>query len=119
MRRALLLLSVCVCGGLLVPAAATAAVPERLLQFPRQAQDGNSGEAGHLNNPRGIAANPENGHVFVSDLVNSRISEFTSWGAFVRAWGWGVSDGSDEPQVCGPATPELFPPAGLCQPGIK
>ncbi len=74
--------------------------------------------AGELNNPRGIAADPATGHVYVSDLNNSRISEFTAWGLFVKAWGWGVANGSAELQSCGPAQPEASPPPSLCQAGI-
>jgi NHL repeat len=42
----------------------------------------------------GIAVDPTNGHIFLSDVGNNRISEFTAWGDFVKAWGWGVADGS-------------------------
>jgi hypothetical protein len=50
--------------------------------------------------PRGIAVNPTSGNVYISDQSNSRIVEMTAWGELVRAWGWGVSDGSEELQVC-------------------
>jgi hypothetical protein len=50
--------------------------------------------------PRGIAVNPTSGNVYVADQQNSRIVELTAWGEFLRAWGWGVSDGSAELQVC-------------------
>ena len=49
----------------------------------------------------GIATDPTTGHIFVSDVGNNRISEFTAFGEFVKAWGWGVADGSTAaPQVC-------------------
>ncbi len=65
----------------------------------------------------GIAADPDSGHLFVSDRHNNRISEFTAWGEFVKSWGWGVADGSPEAQTCGPPEPVSEPEASLCQAG--
>ncbi len=65
----------------------------------------------------GIAADPDSGHLFISEWFNNRISEFTSWGEFVKAWGWGVADGSPEAQTCGPPQPTSEPEASLCQAG--
>jgi DNA-binding beta-propeller fold protein YncE len=115
-RYALLLVS-----ALLVLSAtpAVAAPPEELLHIPRLDDLAASGEAGRLSNPRGIATNPDNGHIFVADNANYRISEFTSWGSFVKAWGWGVADGSAELQTCGPAEPEPAPDPTLCRAGIR
>jgi hypothetical protein len=48
----------------------------------------------------GIEADPITGNLFIADLGNNRISEFTAWGEFVKAWGWGVSDGSPVLQTC-------------------
>ncbi len=56
--------------------------------------------AGQCVVPRGIAASPENGHVLVVDQANARIDEFNAFGQFIRAWGWGVDTGADEPQSC-------------------
>jgi hypothetical protein len=50
--------------------------------------------------PRGVAVNPATGNLYVADQENSRIIEFTAWGELVRAWGWGVGNGSAELQVC-------------------
>lgn len=87
-------------------APASAAAPDLLWQVP----DGSvvPGEGlGEFDGPRGIAADPTTGKVYISDLVNSRIDEFTAWGEFVRAWGWNVApDGapgdtaSDQFEVC-------------------
>ncbi|HET7120423.1 MAG TPA: hypothetical protein VFI17_04125, partial [Solirubrobacterales bacterium] len=91
------------------PAAAQA--PAKLTRFP---EDGVVGtEAGHLEFPLAIATNNANGHVYVGEGGN-RISEFTGWGEFVKAWGWGVRDGSPEPQVCGEGE---SPPH--CQEGLE
>jgi NHL repeat len=46
--------------------------------------------AGQCNIPRGIAADPRNGHVFVGDQVNRRADEFNALGQFIKAWGWDV-----------------------------
>jgi hypothetical protein len=48
----------------------------------------------------GLAVDAASGDVYVADVGNHRIDQFTAAGAFVRAWGWGVSDGSAEAQVC-------------------
>jgi len=41
-----------------------------------------------------VAANISNGHVYVAESGNARISEFTSWGTFVKAFGWDVAPGA-------------------------
>ena len=46
----------------------------------------------------------------------NRIDEFTAWGEFVKSWGWGVRDGSAEPQTCGPGA---SPPSNTCLPGLE
>lgn len=47
-------------------------------------------EAGECNQPRGVAASSESGHVFLGDSFNSRVVELDALGEFVRAWGWDV-----------------------------
>ena len=48
--------------------------------------------AGQCSIPRGIAADPVNGHVFVADSANTnnRIVEFNALGEFIKTWGWDV-----------------------------
>jgi hypothetical protein len=49
----------------------------------------------------GVAVNDETHDVYVADTNNNRIDEFEADGTFVRAWGWGVADGtSEELQTC-------------------
>jgi len=48
----------------------------------------------------GIAVDVTSHDVFVADTGNRRVSEFTSAGSFLRAWGWGVLNGAQELQVC-------------------
>lgn len=78
--------------------SAGAATPPLLWQVPETALEGEG--PGQMSQVRGVAANSSNGHVLVADLKNARIDEFDIWGQFVKAWGWGVLDGSAEPQVC-------------------
>ena len=57
-------------------------------------EDGIDGEnAGQIHEPRGVAVDPVDGHVFLADSFNSRIAEFDGWGQFVKAWGYGVVRG--------------------------
>jgi hypothetical protein len=43
--------------------------------------------------PRGVAADPDQGHVYVGDSINRRVLDFNALGEFVRAWGWDVVQG--------------------------
>jgi len=68
------------------------------------------------NSGGGITADPASGHVFVSDLGNHRISEFSAWGEFIKAWGWGVADGSTSAlQTCTTTCFAGIPGAGASQ----
>jgi hypothetical protein len=85
--------------------------------------------AGQCVVPRGIVSDPATGDVYVADLGNNRIQEFTVWGGFVRAFGWDVApDGApgdtvaDQFEVCtatcqagasGPGAGEFGRPEGL------
>ncbi len=55
--------------------------------------------AGALSYPVGIATDPS-GDVYVGDIYNARIDEFSAAGAFIKAYGWGVSDGQDQFETC-------------------
>jgi DNA-binding beta-propeller fold protein YncE len=70
------------------PSASAAMPPEFFTQMP---SDGTPGEGGgQLSGTLGIAADSATGHVYVADSNNKRISVFTAWGEFLRAWGWNV-----------------------------
>lgn len=56
-------------------------------------------QGGQFEFPTGIAIDEATGNVFVGDSVNARIQEFDSSGAFIRAWGWGVTSEVDEQQT--------------------
>ena len=64
--------------------------------------------AGQLWTPQGVAVD-SSGNVYVADWNNARVQEFSSSGAFLRTWGWGVADGSNAFQVC----------TSSCQAGIS
>lgn len=56
---------------------------------------------GSANGVKGVAVDSVTHDVFVVDPVNARVSQFSSSGAFIRAFGSGVADGkTDIAQVC-------------------
>jgi DNA-binding beta-propeller fold protein YncE len=98
---------------LLGPASAQAAPPQLWQACPSGPP---FGAAGRCEVPRGIAADPDTGHLFVADQSNARVNELSVWGEFVKSWGWGVGDGSAQLQTCGP---EAAPPSASCQAGLE
>ena len=101
MKRLLLIAALSLLALTQLATPAGAATPPFFTQFP----PGLPGRgAGQLTEPSAIAMNPSNHHVYVSDEYTNRINEFTAWGAFVQAFGWGVKDGSPELQHCTEAT---------------
>jgi hypothetical protein len=104
-----ILLLAYIVAALLVPSGANAAVSPFLTQFGTQGD-----AAGQLGISNGVATSPTNGHVYVGDSELNRVNEFTAWGNFVKAWGWGVRDGAAELQTCGPEADSPSP----CQSGI-
>jgi hypothetical protein len=55
---------------------------------------GSQGEAAGQMKSVGIgSADPVTGHIFVGDALANRVSEFTPWGEFVKAFGWDVAPG--------------------------
>jgi hypothetical protein len=60
-----------------------------------------AGELSLISSDSGIAVNSTTHDVYVADSGNSRVDEFEQDGNFVRAWGWGVADGTTEAlQTC-------------------
>ena len=58
---------------------------------------------GQLAHPNGLAV-AAGGEVFVAETTNPRIQVFDAFGAFLRAWGWGVDTGAAQHEVCTPAS---------------
>jgi RHS repeat-associated protein len=54
---------------------------------------------GQLEYPKQLAVDSK-GNIWVADEENNRISVFSEAGAFVKAIGWGVTDGKAELEVC-------------------
>ncbi len=79
----------------LLPAGASAVVPDTLWD---SCETGSG--AGQCEKPRGVAVDPASGEIFVVDEANRRINQFSVWGVFVKAWGWGVRNGDPELQTC-------------------
>jgi hypothetical protein len=89
-------------------------------------QGGISGSgAGQLSFPEGVAVDGS-GDVFVADSSNNRVDEYTSAGAFVRSWGWGVLDGASQLETCtttcqeglwGGGAGQLYAPSGVAVDG--
>jgi DNA-binding beta-propeller fold protein YncE len=107
------------------PQRVAADAPDLLLRVP-EGQIEPGGGAGQLDNPRAVAGNSTTGHVYITEAENARVSQYTAWGLFVRAWGWDVAPegasgdtASDQFETCGPAQPEGTPPAGLCKAGTE
>ncbi len=50
--------------------------------------------AGQTNHPKGVAVDSSDGTIYVADAGNNRIDVFNSDGSFIRAFGWGVADGT-------------------------
>jgi hypothetical protein len=108
------ILSACALGAF--AASAAAAPPPLFNQFGERGTG-----AGQFEETRSIVASPLTGHVFSVDghpgqPRTNRIDEFTAWGEFVEAWGWGVRDGAAELQTCGPGA---TPPSASCLPGLE
>ena len=78
---------------------------DRILKLsPTGALLGEYGSYGHLegqyNQPREITINPTNKDVYITDEDNSRIVELNEKGEFLRTFGWDVSNGKEETEVC-------------------
>src|SRR5262245_9172182 len=58
--------------------------------------------AGQFQNPVGVAVDDlgSPGGVYVADSGNHRVQKFDGNGTFIAAWGWGVTDGMAQSEVC-------------------
>ena len=91
-------------AGTLVGAAALLLLGAATLVPPAVADiavGGSGSGAGQYLQPEDIAADTSNGNLFVADSGNNRVDIFAADGTFIRAFGWGVADGtSSELQTC-------------------
>jgi hypothetical protein len=81
--------------SLLLGAATARAVLVPLSTFGSQGS-----AAGQFQTPVGVGVQLPNGAVYVADSANARVEKFDARGKFIRAWGWGVSDGQGKREVC-------------------
>jgi DNA-binding beta-propeller fold protein YncE len=94
-RRLAALLGTCLATLLLATQAQADPV------FVSQLGSGTGPAAGQIKYPWGVAVNPTSGDVYLADgFTNNRIDEYSSTGAFIRAWGWGVADGQSHFEIC-------------------
>ncbi len=84
------LLAVFALAALATPRAGAVSDAEELTRF-----GGPGSGAGQLSAQEGIATDPVTGHAYVVESGNGgRVSEFTPWGNFVKAFGWDVAPGA-------------------------
>jgi len=55
---------------------------------------------GQFGRPAAMAVDEASGDVYVVDQANNRIERFGREGKFIAAWGWGVSNGAKEYEIC-------------------
>lgn len=104
LHRWLVALACCAALGIFMTTSAIAAeAPPFFTQFP-EAPSTPGPAANQLAEPYGVATSPSNRHIYVAETVNRRVSEYTAWGEFVRAFGSGVRDGAAGLQTCTTAT---------------
>jgi len=85
----------------LLALAATPAIAEETHTFSTSfGAPGSAAGQLSLTSGSSLAINDETGDIYVADTGNHRVDEFTSSGAFIRAWGWGVLNGAKEFQIC-------------------
>lgn len=78
------------------------------LELAASTENGAAGRSGS-----GVAVNSSTRDVYVADTGNHRVDEFSASGAFIRAWGWGVADGTTEAlQMCTSGCHAGLPGAG-------
>jgi hypothetical protein len=57
-------------------------------------------QAGSFDGATGIAVDPADGDVYVVDTLNYRVQRFAANGSFLSTWGWGVTDGQNQFEIC-------------------
>jgi hypothetical protein len=98
-------------ASLLLSASPAVAVTEgHFYSFSFGSQGSGSGQFGCCFG-MGVAIDQSTGDVYVADTQYARIEKFDAQGNFLQAWGWGVTDGKAESEVCSAPS--------ACQPGLS
>jgi len=79
---------------------ALAATPAHAIFLPLSHFGTQGSAAGAFVTPVGVAVDQTTGDVYVADSGNARVQKFDSHGTFIAAWGWGVTDGMAQSEVC-------------------
>jgi DNA-binding beta-propeller fold protein YncE len=96
------LIAVLVCLSFLVSGGAVAQADTGFIKVGQFGSEV-AGTGQQLQGPVGVAVDRSSGSagdVYVTDSQNNRVEKFGPSGLFLAAWGWGVSNGAAESQVC-------------------
>ncbi len=102
--------------ALLVPVANAAPGAKGVVSWIGTSSEGSLG--GQFSGPAGVAVNNTSGDVYAVDRFNSRIQQFSSAGAFIRAWGFDVIK-PGKPGDLGNSVFEVCTVAADCKAGIS
>ena len=97
-RRPMRVASVATAIGTLL--LALAATPAHAIFLPLSHFGSQGSAAGAFATPVGVAVDQTTGDVYVADSGNARVQKFDQHGTFIAAWGWGVTDGMAQSEVC-------------------
>jgi tripartite motif-containing protein 71 len=87
-------------------------------QWSEQPVLGHGGQQIQISGGAGDAMDAK-GNLWVVDANNYRVDEFSSEGAFLRAFGWGVADGKSEEETCTSGCKAGLPGSGAGQIGVE
>ena len=79
---------------------ALTATPAHAIFLPLSHFGSQGSAAGAFATPVGVAVDQTTGDVYVADSGNARVQKFDQHGTFIAAWGWGVTDGMAQSEVC-------------------
>jgi hypothetical protein len=87
-------------GGLVFSSAPAPAATVHLFSGSFGSTTSTPPDPAPLSAPSGAAVSDSTGDVYVLDKGNNRVEQFSATGTFIAGWGWGVSNGNAEYQIC-------------------
>src|SRR5262249_11267024 len=111
-RRRVTKIALALCALTLTLGAATA---QAQLFLPLSSFGSTGSGAGQFQGPVGVAVDQATGNVYVADSGNARVQKFDASGTFIAAWGWGVTDGMAQSEVCTSGCQAGIPGSGAGQ----